>query len=145
MVRTSTAADSQCVHAMVAEDILKFMCGLMVYVWFAMDAFFNMTNENKFPAVLAWLVLIPITLFLLANIVVVHVDAISRKYKLSNDDVTGLQYILGCIYVPVFLSICAAIRFAIPKGHLLVWSSFFLLPVCGMLFALAIDARARGW
>ena len=57
---TSTAADPQCVHAMVAEDILKFMCGLMVYIWFAMDAFFNMTSENKFPAVLAWLALIPV-------------------------------------------------------------------------------------
>jgi len=60
MFRTSTAADPQCVHTMVAEDVLKFMVGLMVYVWFAMDAFFNMTSENKFPAVLAWLVLIPV-------------------------------------------------------------------------------------
>jgi len=60
MVHASTVADPQCVHAMVAEDVLRFMVGLMVYVWFAMDAFFNMTTENKFPAVLAWLVLIPV-------------------------------------------------------------------------------------
>ena len=60
MVRTSTVADSQCVHAMVAEDILKFTVSLMVYTFFAVDAFFNMTGENKYPAVLAWLVLIPV-------------------------------------------------------------------------------------
>ena len=57
---TSTAADSQCVHAMVAEDILKFAAGLFVYALLAFDAFFNMAGENKCPAVLAWLVLIPV-------------------------------------------------------------------------------------
>ena len=57
---TSTAADSQCIHVMVADHIIRFMAGLGVYAFLAVDAFFNMTGENKYPAVLAWLVLIPV-------------------------------------------------------------------------------------
>jgi len=60
MVRTSTATDSQCVHTMIAKDIAKFTVGFIIYAWFAVDAFFNMCGNDKHPAVLAWLVLIPV-------------------------------------------------------------------------------------
>ena len=60
MVHASTVADPQCVHAMVAGDIAKFTVGLLVYAFFAVDAFSNMTGQDKYPAVLAWLVLIPV-------------------------------------------------------------------------------------
>ncbi|KAH6857200.1 hypothetical protein BKA58DRAFT_55089 [Alternaria rosae] len=127
MVRASTVAESQCVHFMVAEHTAKFTAGIIVYAFFAVDAFFKMAGKDKHPAILAWLVLILFSLYVLTGIVLEPVHAISKKYKVDN--ATGLQYILSCIYLLAFLSMCAAMRFAIPKGYLLVWSSFFLLPV----------------
>ena len=56
-----------------------------------------------------------------------HAEVISKKYNVSN--VAALRNNVGAIYLLVFFFMCLAMKFAIPKGFLLVWSSLVMLPV----------------